>query len=83
MKQWIWSKSGDKCERTPKYKQNLKEEVHDEFAQKFTRTCNKYDTEDKNMPMFKQTSSNPFMKNNNYIDDLMNESHFLRPQNSK
>jgi len=82
MKQWVWSKVGDKCVRTPKLKKQIKDEIHDELTQKFTRTCNKYDLEDKNIPMFKQTSGNHFMKNNNYIEDLMNESNFLRPQNS-
>lgn len=83
MKYWTWTKNGEKCNRTPKSeKEQIKDEVHEEFMQKFTRT-NYVSTDDtKESTLFKQTLSNPFMKDNNYVDDLMTECQYLRPQNS-
>jgi len=83
MKYWTWTKNGEVCIRTPKSKnQNTKDEIHEEFIQKFTRTNFVPDNTNKESTMYKQTLSNPFMKDNDYVEDLMTECQYLRPQNS-
>ena len=72
---WIWSKGESNIEKT----------IRNELAQ-FTRM--KENKKEQclnsllNRDLIKNNKSNPFMVNNNYLDDINNQEKFQKPQNS-
>ena len=74
-KYWVWSKG----------ETNIEKSIRNELAQ-FTRM--KENKKEKclnvmiNRELIKNNNSNPFMINNNYLDDINNQEKFLKPQNS-
>jgi len=90
--EWKWSK-GEQYERSlrrtekkaPDIIQNPICAVDKCMLQGYTRKSNKRDEQNEKLSgreMMVQTSINPFMKNQNYLDDIKQESTFLRPQKS-
>lgn len=86
MKSWTWTKPGQHCIRSSKIHtshNNVKDEVHQAFLQKYTRSSYEPTKQQENNESYlNQTPKNPYMKNNNYVEDLMTECIYLRPQNS-
>lgn len=72
---WMWSKGETTIEKT----------IRNELAQ-FSRM--KENKKEKclnvmmNRELIKNNNSNPFMINNNYLEDINNQEKFLKPQNS-
>lgn len=87
MKSWTWTKPGQHCIRSTKTNNpennTFQDEVHQTFLQKYTRTSYQPVIQQENTNIYlNQTPKNPYMKNNNYVEDLMTECKYLRPQNS-
>lgn len=77
MNEWKWSKN-EEYTKTPRNKS----EMIDDLSQRFTRINSKIDcTKLSQRDMNIQTSINPYVKLD-YINDIKNQDHFLRPQNS-
>ena len=78
MNQWKWSKS--------KNDQNNIQTPRKDSKQQFTRLYNFGSriplTDTSCDPTMYQTNRNPFLKENNYIQDISNENIFLRPKSS-
>ncbi len=88
--EWKWSK-GEQYERSLRRTEKKALEVNPEstidkcMLQGYTRKSNKRDEQNEKLSgreMMVQTSINPFMNNQNYLDDIKKESEYLRPQKS-
>ena len=86
--EWKWSK-GDQYERSFKRTEKKAPETSllcsDEkcLIQGYTRKSNKREEQNEKLSgreMMVQTSINPFINNQNYLDDIKKESTYLRPQ---
>jgi hypothetical protein len=88
--EWKWSK-GEQYERSlrPTEKKALTTSPNSICAsdkcmlQEYTRKYNKRDEQNEKLSgreMMAQTSINPFMKKQNYLDDIKQENTYLRPQ---
>ena len=86
-----WTIDEDICEKTKRNKEiteiiDMREKnIEEELVNKHEETFTKKELCDKRMAsrdLAIQGLCNPFMFNNNYLEDLNNQDQFLRPQNS-
>ena len=88
--EWKWSK-GEHYERSlrrtekkaPTNDRNSIGAIDTSMFQGYTRKSNKRDEQNEKLSgreMMVQTSINPFMKKQNYLDDIKQENTYLRPQ---
>lgn len=92
-----WSNGGEKMIKTPRNSNNNQHNQHNPILTEEqdnlnpntnTHSNNKFTRDDINLrmgmrDMFIQTNSNPFLSNNDYIDDLYVRDNFLRAADSK
>ena len=86
-----WTIDEDVCEKTKRNKEipeiiDMREKnIEEELVNKHEEIFTKKELCDKRMAsrdLAIQGLCNPFMFNNNYLEDLNNQDQFLRPQNS-
>tara|TARA_B100001063_G_C16776690_1_gene566087 strand:+ start:5122 stop:5433 length:312 start_codon:yes stop_codon:yes gene_type:complete len=82
-----WS-YGEKCEKSSRKKEEIKQgdtieqEVVIEHEDNFKNKKEICSDRIRNRDKLSQGISNPFMINNNYLDDLLNQDTYLRPKDS-
>uniref|UniRef100_A0A6C0KIC1 Uncharacterized protein n=1 Tax=viral metagenome TaxID=1070528 RepID=A0A6C0KIC1_9ZZZZ len=77
--EWKWTK-GENMEKTMRVKKDHPIEIKNDNFKK----DNRQDSNDRlmNRGMMIQTSINPYLSNNNYLNDVKVQDEFLRPKDS-
>jgi hypothetical protein len=84
-----WSSTDDKYEKTPRKEKEVidmrEKNIEEELIQTHENTFTKKELCDKRMAnrdLAIQGLCNPFMTDNNYLEDLNNQDQYLRPKDS-
>ena len=89
MEELVWRKEGERCERSyrqlPQQQQAEQQQPHFNVANNegFHKVSNKREEANEKMNeryLIGQATQNPFMTNNNYVNDLEVQMNFLTPK---
>ena len=78
MNQWKWSK----CKNDQTNLQTPRKDSKQQFTRLYNFGSRTMVTDTSTEPLMYQTNRNPYLKENNYIQDISNENTFLRPKSS-